>query len=194
MAKIYISGQISDLPIEDVVARFSKAEEYLTEQGYEVVSPIHNGLPWDAPWELHIAMDIVLLTGCNAIYLLEGWDNSRGATLEKNFAELTKKKIIYEAAPAYAEIKQAITEVFGLSFSEITTRCKELKYVYARKIFAKFMHDQGRTLQAIGTLINRNHTTIMYYLETYSSDYKYTPEFRALANKVNDYLKDFSAE
>jgi len=86
MGKVYISGQISGLPIEEVKEKFSSVEAQLIAQGYEVVNPLKNGLPWNAPWELHIAMDIVLLMGCDTIYLLTGWDNSRGATLEKNFA------------------------------------------------------------------------------------------------------------
>lgn len=189
MGKVYISGQISGLPIEEVKEKFSSVEAQLIAQGYEVVNPLKNGLPWNAPWELHIAMDIVLLMGCDTIYLLTGWDNSRGATLEKNFAELTKKKIIYEAAPAYSEIKQAITEVMGVSFADITGSCKELQLVYARKIFTQLTREAGLTVQAIGKLIQRSHATVIYYLRTYENDYNYTPEFRGIANKVKDYLK-----
>ena len=189
MGKVYISGQISGLPIEEVKEKFSSVEAQLIAQGYEVVNPLKNGLPWNAPWELHIAMDIVLLMGCDTIYLLTGWDNSRGATLEKNFAELTKKKIIYEAAPAYSEIKQAITEVMGVSFADITGSCKELQLVYARKIFTQLTREAGLTVQAIGKLIQRSHATVIYYLRTYENDYNYTPEFRSIANKVKDYLK-----
>ena len=189
MGKVYISGQISGLPIEEVKEKFSSVEAQLIAQGYEVVNPLKNGLPWNAPWELHIAMDILLLMGCDTIYLLTGWDNSRGATLEKNFAELTKKKIIYEAAPAYSEIKQAITEVMGVSFADITGSCKELQLVYARKIFTQLTREAGLTVQAIGKLIQRSHATVIYYLRTYEDDYNYTPEFRSIANKVKDYLK-----
>lgn len=189
MGKVYISGQISGLPIEEVKEKFSSVEAQLIAQGYEVVNPLKNGLPWNAPWELHIAMDIVLLMGCDTIYLLTGWDNSRGATLEKNVAELTKKKIIYEAAPAYSEIKQAITEVMGVSFADITGSCKELQLVYARKIFTQLTREAGLTVQAIGKLIQRSHATVIYYLRTYEDNYKYTPEFRSIANKVKDYLK-----
>lgn len=192
MGKVYISGQISGLPIEKVKEKFSRVEAQLIAQGYEVVNPLNNGLPRNAPWELHIAMDIVLLMGCDTIYLLTGWDNSRGATLEKNFAELTKKKIIYELTPAYSEIKQAITEVMGISFTEITGSCKELQLVYARKILARLTRETGLTVQAIGKLIQRSHATVIYYLRTYEDDYNYTPEFRSIANKVKDYLKNLN--
>lgn len=192
MGKVYISGQISGLPAEEVKERFRKAEAQLKEQGYVVVSPLNNGIPWDAPWELHIAMDIILLMGCDTIYLLNGWDDSRGATLEKNFAELTKKKVIYETSPNCAEIKQAITDVMGISFADVIGSCKELKYVYARKIFAKLARETGFTYQQIGKQIGRSHATIIYYLKTYEDDYKYTPEFRKIANTVIDYLRKIS--
>ena len=45
MEKIYISGQISGQPIEEVAAKFEAAETMLKAQGYEVVNPLKNGIP-----------------------------------------------------------------------------------------------------------------------------------------------------
>lgn len=44
MEKIYISGQISGQPIEEVAAKFEAAETMLKAQGYEVVNPLKNGI------------------------------------------------------------------------------------------------------------------------------------------------------
>ena len=63
-----------------------------------------------------MALDIVLLMGCESIYLLPDWEHSRGATLEKTIAELTGKLLIYEKTTRNEDIKQAITEVTGLLF------------------------------------------------------------------------------
>lgn len=73
MEKIYISGQISGQPIEEVAAKFEAAETMLKAQGYEVVNPLKNGIPANASWEAHVAMDVLLLMGCDAIYLLPDW-------------------------------------------------------------------------------------------------------------------------
>ena len=59
----------------------------LKAQGYEVINPLKNGIPATASWEAHVAMDVLLLMGCDAIYLLPDWGFSKGATLEKNLAQ-----------------------------------------------------------------------------------------------------------
>lgn len=40
MEKIYISGRISGLPIEEVAAKFDETETKLKAQGYEVINPL----------------------------------------------------------------------------------------------------------------------------------------------------------
>lgn len=84
--KVYISGQITGLPIEDAKDNFYKVQIKLEEQGYKVVNPLENGLPTNAKWEDHMKADIKLLMDCNTIYLLSNWKYSRGATIEKNIA------------------------------------------------------------------------------------------------------------
>ena len=53
MEKIYISGRISGLPIEEVAAKFDETETKLKAQGYEVINPLKNGIPATASWEAH---------------------------------------------------------------------------------------------------------------------------------------------
>ena len=96
--KIYISGQISGLPLDEVKAKFQDAENRIVEHGDEVVNPLKNGIPSTESWEVHMAADIVLLLDCDAIYMLQGWEASKGATLEKNIAERMGKKIILHQA------------------------------------------------------------------------------------------------
>lgn len=188
MSKIYISGQISGLPYKEVKAKFETAATKLIAEGYEVVNPTNNGIPISAPWELHIAMDVVLLMGCDSIYLLPDWHKSKGATLEKNFAELTGKTIIYEEAPAFVDIKQAIADALGVSFQDIIGRNRENKYVYARMIFAQLCRKEGATVLRIAKEMQHNHSTIIYYLKKYQDDYKFTPEFRGYVQAVQDRL------
>lgn len=95
--KIYISGQISGLPLDEVKDKFQDAEKRIVEHGYEAVNPLKNGIPYTESWEVHMAADIVLLFDCDAIYMLPGWEASKGATLEKNIAERMGKKIIHQA-------------------------------------------------------------------------------------------------
>lgn len=83
MEKIYISGRISGLPIEEVAAKFDETETKLKAQGYEVINPLKNGIPATASWEAHVAMDVLLLMGCDAIYCCPIGDFPKGLRLKR---------------------------------------------------------------------------------------------------------------
>lgn len=82
--KLYISGPITGLPEEKVRYDFHEAENRLRRlfPTYELVNPLNNGLPFDAPWEEHIEADLLSLQGCNAVYFMDGWENSLGCQIE----------------------------------------------------------------------------------------------------------------
>ena len=84
--KVYISGPITGLPYEEVEKSFNEADIRLQEQGYEVVNPLNNGLPRESTWNEHMIADIKLLLDCDAIYMLNGWEISKGACIEFNIA------------------------------------------------------------------------------------------------------------
>lgn len=188
--KIYISGQIIGLPYEDVKAKFNAVEERLTAQGFTAINPLKNGIPINAPWELHVAMDICLLMACSTIYLLPCWSNSQGSTLEKAFAELTGKKIIFEETPVFPNVKQAVAEAIGISFHDIVGRKRSRKVVYARMIYAYLCREKGATIVSIAKDMKHNHATVRYYLTKFNADSRFTPEFRDYVAAVENKLRD----
>ena len=196
MNKVYISGAITGLPFNKVTEKFEKAEIELHVQGYEVVSPLKTGIPYHAPWEIHIAIDIVLLIGCDAIYLLQDWKYSKGATLEKNIAEILGKKMIYEEIPVFVEIKQAISEVMGISFYEITSNNRNRNIVFSRMIYAYFCKKENESIINIAREMKHDHSTIIYYLRKFKDDYKFNPKFREIINRIENTLSktNFSRE
>lgn len=94
--RIYISGPISGLPYDQVRARFERDKRDLAAADFEPVSPLDNGLPPDAPWEEHMKRDLELLAECDAIYLMNGWERSKGCRMEFNAAISANKRITYE--------------------------------------------------------------------------------------------------
>ncbi|KAA6324377.1 Chromosomal replication initiator protein DnaA [termite gut metagenome] len=186
--KIYISGQISGLPFDEVKLRFSQVEEELVNKGYEVTNPFRNGIPDHAPYEIHMAMDIILLMGCDAIYLLPDWNCSRSATLEKNIAEFTGKTIIYQETAVFTDIKQAIAETMGISFYEIVGESRNRCHVYARMIFSYYCRNRCATVVQIANYMKHNHSTITYYLRKFSEDNRFNPEFKRLVKQVENAL------
>lgn len=93
--KIYISGKITGTT--DYMERFSKMEKKLTARGYEVINPAKiddKGKPRE--WSWYMRRCIKLLVGCDAIYMLEGWETSDGAALEHMIAQELGIKVFYQ--------------------------------------------------------------------------------------------------
>lgn len=93
---IYISGAISGLNYENVVDKFAKAENYLSNIGYEVFNPLKNGLDEHFSWEQHMAVDIAKLMECDSIYILNDALGSRGARIEMSIAMERGMIILFE--------------------------------------------------------------------------------------------------
>ena len=94
--KIYISGPITG--IKDYLERFENAEKYLTSRGYTVINPakVNGMLPQDTDYEEYMKMSMCMLDMCDYIYLLKGWQESRGANREYGYALAKDKTIIFE--------------------------------------------------------------------------------------------------
>ncbi len=80
--KVYIAGQITGLDLEEAKANFQVMEEHLTEQGYEVVNPMKLPHDHDKSWESYMRECIGALMTCDGIYLLNNYNQSKGAMLE----------------------------------------------------------------------------------------------------------------
>ena len=94
--KIYKSGPITGTT--DYMERFAKAEKELTEQGYSVVNPakVNAQLPEDTSYEEYMKMSFCMLTMCDGIYMLDGFEKSCGANREYGYALAKDMIIMYE--------------------------------------------------------------------------------------------------
>ena len=89
--KVYISGPISGTT--DYMERFAKVQKDLEDRGYEVVNPalINSHLPKSTIWDQYMDVSLALLSICDSIYMLPGWEKSRGAVLEYTVAKARQK-------------------------------------------------------------------------------------------------------
>lgn len=94
--KVYISGAIAHYDIGERKGAFLKASDDLRAKGFEPVNPFENGLPDEAHWREHMRADIGLLVGCDYIYMLVGWELSKGAKLELDVASSCGIKVMFE--------------------------------------------------------------------------------------------------
>ncbi|NLX57715.1 MAG: DUF4406 domain-containing protein [Phycisphaerae bacterium] len=80
--RIYVSGPMTGLPDHNFPA-FHAAAARLREARYEVIDPAENfGGRTDLPRETYLRADVILVAQCDAIAMLPGWQESRGAKLE----------------------------------------------------------------------------------------------------------------
>lgn len=100
--RIYISGPVTGMPDLNREA-FAKAEVKWTDRLMEVCNP-HKIVPPGS--DLSTAMDICIdeIARCDLIYMLDGWQSSIGARIEKKIAEILNLGVIYEAEEPGGEL------------------------------------------------------------------------------------------
>lgn len=103
---IYISGKISDETREkelENLKRFAEKTAELKQMGWEVFNPGELECPgW--VWEQYLARDLKFIHDHHpALYMMCGWEDSRGARLEHQTALLLELNIAYEKCPTSNE-------------------------------------------------------------------------------------------
>ena len=80
--RVYISGGITGIP--NYQERFKNAETMLYNKGHYPVNPcnVDAVMPPNSTWEDYVEVDLAILRRCEAIYMLYGWEKSKGARRE----------------------------------------------------------------------------------------------------------------
>lgn len=95
--KVYISGKITGLSVEEITSKFHNAEVTLSALGVECINPF-TAVPYvkGKTWEEYMVDDFRLLLQCDTIYLLDNWQDSKGAKVELAVAKELGLNILYE--------------------------------------------------------------------------------------------------
>ena len=121
--KLYISGKITGLTEQECELSFEKGEDYARSIGKDFINPFQamktrywaskylplsmDGFfnceaylisPTDEDaWVKFMLADLaILMTSCDTIYMLKGWENSKGARIEHFTALEMGIQVIYE--------------------------------------------------------------------------------------------------
>lgn len=95
--KCYNSGKISGLPYLVAYNNFLAADKEIESLGYKPVNPLaERWLKPDAPWLLHMIVDVWHMLWCKAVFFQKNWEDSRGARIEFQLALMLDKELIYQ--------------------------------------------------------------------------------------------------
>lgn len=95
--RIYISGPITGKTWADIAATFVEAHQKLEEAGHNVIDPseiMHWGLTWES--YMRIAITILENKEVDAVLMLKGWRESKGAVIERQWAVTHGIPIVYQ--------------------------------------------------------------------------------------------------
>ncbi len=93
---VYISGKITNN--KNYEEDFRKGEEWLKLNDYTPINPckLSTALPNTLTYEQYMQIDYKLIDICEAIFMLEGWQKSKGACAELAYAKSIGKVILYQ--------------------------------------------------------------------------------------------------
>ncbi len=87
--KLYLCGPMTGIHNFNRDA-FNDAESALRSAGFDVFNPTKNGMPEDAPWEMHMRADIAQMMACDGLAVLPCAHYSHGASIEIALARQLK--------------------------------------------------------------------------------------------------------
>jgi len=95
--KIYIAGKVTGTKTEECEEKFGSVQRKLEAQGYEVINPLEVvGDPF-ADWIPAMKKCLRAMLGCEQIYFLSDWKDSKGAKVEHTLSWLLRYDKQYQS-------------------------------------------------------------------------------------------------
>lgn len=194
--KVYISSSItSDYNYKE---KFIKAQKHLENMGHVVLNPIC--LPLGLDWEDYIEIDLKMVERADAIYFLDEWRESKGATIEllhsvlEWFQKRHKQLWIIQEKNENHEIINHYFYNYGINKDSIEGQFVDNKIYYDLSIeeldlfcpsFSCLIRKNGFTYSERESIIFETKKLIREYYKNYKKEETY------LINTVNKFCKDY---
>lgn len=120
----YLSGPITGYPNHNT-EEFGTQATFLRHHGYRIINPC--ALPHLPSWKANLKRDIKRLMNCEGVFVLKGWQASKGAVLEVFLAIILGMPVLdaYTMTP----IKVGIIKSFKTMFKSLIDPSKSFANV-----------------------------------------------------------------
>ena len=155
----YISGKITNLPLEDAEKNFFNAQEEIRKRypGAGYLNPMGIYFGKTGTWDKYLEADLKLLEEyATAIYMLDNWKTSKGANVEKKRAEELGLKVVYQnsnfkAGSYYVDpVKpKRVYRVASINGDVIRLKCISLKDTQLIKSWCFMEHYRKATIKDV---------------------------------------------
>jgi len=123
--KIYISGPMTG--VENYKQIFEEYEKKLTELGFTVFNPAWFDYKQGWDYDEILELDLAALQKCEAIFMLPGWEKSKGACIEYGYAMAKGLNIMHmsylEEARKWEEMHKEEEEDPEKTFGKSCEKC-----------------------------------------------------------------------
>ena len=87
------------------------------------------------------------------------------------------------------EVLKIISEERFVTVEDILSRSRKTEYVIARHMYCSILKKYyGYTLKKIGSIINRDHTSVIHSIQQFNNHYQYEEGYRKSVNRIYDRL------
>lgn len=192
--KVYISGKITGTDMDMTRRRFYDAESLIDSiGGLDAVNPMAETFPDSMTWQDIMLVDIRKLFNCDAIYMMNGWQDSTGAKIEYGIALQMHMTILFESNmirnnTESLRIQAAIHEVTGLRHNQYVTNSRKREFTYARMLFCHHCRASKMKITKIAKSVHRSHSSVLHFLAKYDDEVKFNPAFQQMAERVDAIL------
>ena len=179
--KVYLSGKITgDAGYRQ---KFEAVQNELTSYGYVVFNPAV--LPDGFEYEDYMSLDLLILSRCDAIYLLRDWKNSPGAKLELEEAKRLGLQILDEDS---IKIRRTLNQICEDTSSLLNDQmdCEENR-LWAKDMKALTIEIQNRVKNFDLSVDEEANLLQMYNSFDESKKQLFYEEFIADSDKLIEY-------
>lgn len=161
--KIYLSGKVRGMELDEVKGNFAKAAAEVIMRGWEPVNPIMIVEKMDKETSgnekrLMLAL-LAELAECDGIWMIDGWRGSRGAACEFNFARSSGINVVHDEPPILDQTLDSLYSPYGpteakmiMTSAEIATAIDETIEAEAREVAVWLRNNGFSTCVADGTV------------------------------------------